>query len=237
MEDSGIYKIWRGRPGDAPYAISVLNNDHPKVDGVKHQFAQSWKHPGPVPTVTRVLQVRNTAEIYRRYEAYRRDKGNEVRRWHGTSLSSRCSFGILPDQPPCSNADCAVCNILATSFDIRRAGTSSTGGQRMALRYGEGLYFSKTSSKSNDYAANSERRVAGHRGQCRVMFLCKVALGSVYETTRDRIDDVQPILDRNDSIVGLTTDDGGALNYDEAVVYDPSAAIPSYLVVYRIPNP
>ena len=38
-----------------------------------------------------------------------------------------------------------------------------------------------------------------------------------------------------DSIVGLCTADGGALNYEETVVYRTAAAIPSYLIVYRIP--
>ena len=38
-----------------------------------------------------------------------------------------------------------------------------------------------------------------------------------------------------DSIVGLCTADGGALNYEETVVYRNAAAIPSYLIVYRIP--
>jgi len=234
--DADTYKIWRGRASDPPYAIAVLNNSHPKVPGVKEQFLASWKHPGPKPTVTRVLQVRNAKEIYGTYAKYRFAKGNEDRRWHGTALSPRCSFGIDPDQPPCAYPDCAVCNILARSFDLARAGSSLPGGQRMRLRYGPGLYFSKCSSKSNDYALHSERKFDKHRGTYRVMFLCKVAQGNVYRTKEPTIDDVQPIL-RNDyhSVVGLTQDHGGALNYEETVVYDKNAAIPSYLLVYRLP--
>ena len=230
---SDIEKIWRGRPQDPHYTLSVLCRSHPKVQGIKQQFLRSWLHPGVAPTVVRVLQVRNSSEIYHCYEEYRRDRGEERRRWHGTSLSSRCSFGIDPEQPPCSYADCAVCSICARSFDINRAGSSSAGGQRMRLRYGNGLYFSKCSSKSNDYAANSERVYKGER--FRVMFLSKVALGRAYETTADLIDDLQPILQDYDTIIGLTTKDGGQLNYQETVVYDDTAAIPSYLVVYRLP--
>jgi hypothetical protein len=40
---------------------------------------------------------------------------------------------------------------------------------------------------------------------------------------------------RYDSVVGLPVQDGGALNHEEAVVYAEAAAIPSYLIVYRLP--
>ncbi len=43
------------------------------------------------------------------------------------------------------------------------------------LRYGRGLYFSKVSSKANDYADATERQFP--HGTFRAMFLCKVALG------------------------------------------------------------
>lgn len=229
---TGIYKTFRGRAGEPQYTISVLNNTHPKVDGVKRQFDASWEHPGPKPTVVRVLQVRNAGEIYDCYRQYARCKGGEARRWHGTSL--RCSFGINIEQPPCADPHCAVCSIFARSFDVAHAGTSAVGGQRRALRYGPGLYFSKCSSKSNDYAQTSERQSAGHR--YRVMFLCRVSLGRVYHARQAEIPDISGIINplAYDSIVGLTTDEGGSLNYEETVVYSGHAAIPSYLVVYRL---
>jgi len=234
-DDQLIERIWRGRPTDPPYEISVLNNAHPKVDGIKQQFRESWLHPGPVPSVVRVLQVRNAAHVYGRYAAYRNGKpASEVRRWHGTALGQYCSFGVDPNQPPCAYPECSVCNIFAQSFDLSRAGSSATGGRRMQLRYGDGLYFSKCSSKSNDYAALSERNRTGRA--YRVMFLCKVTLGRRFDTADDAISDIQPVLDQGyDSVAGLTTDQGGQLNYEETVVYHPSAAIPSYLVIYRLP--
>ena len=59
------------------------------------------------------------------------------------------------------------------------------------FRYGRGLYFSKVSSKSNDYAAASERRDPHslQRGAYRLMFLCKVAAG---EATRAKCPTSQP---------------------------------------------
>ena len=68
----------------------------------------------------------------------------------------------------------------------------------MNLRYGEGMYFSQTSSKSNDYNAGSEttctfnssqrganKRRRGGTVQRRCMLLCKVALGRLFIAQND----------------------------------------------------
>ena len=39
----------------------------------------------------------------------------------------------------------------------------------------------------------------------------------------------------HDSVVGETKVKGGALNYDELVVYAEAAALPQYLIVYSLP--
>ena len=47
------------------------------------------------------------------------------------------------------------------------------------LRFGNGLYFSSSSGKSNDYAGGSQETNNG--GQVlRMLMLCKVVLGRVY---------------------------------------------------------
>ena len=74
-------------------------------------------------------------------------------------------------------------------------------------------------------------------------FLCKVALGASLCTRLDRLDERQvdgEIRGRGrggqfDSVTGLTTADGGALNFEENVTYSEAAAIPSYLIVYKMP--
>ena len=38
-----------------------------------------------------------------------------------------------------------------------------------------------------------------------------------------------------DSVVGLTTANGGSLEHEENVLYEEAAAIPSYLIVYKLP--
>jgi len=107
----------------------------------------------------------------------------------------------------------------------------------MALRYGRGVYTSRTSSKANDYAIGSDR------GGVRVMFLCKVLLGQPLKVKEDRLNEAYVdahIAARGqggqfDSVLGLKLGaDGGSLNYEENVVYAVDQALPSYVIVYRL---
>jgi hypothetical protein len=128
-----------------------------------------------------------------------------------------------------------VCNICRTGFALDRAG--ATGGQRMSLRYGSGLYFSDTSGKSNDYnqASERERTIAVHGPTpWRCMFLCQVVAGKTHRTTDAQILEPQIeelLADGYDSVTGEV---GPNLNYDEIVVYDEAAAVPNYLIVYAL---
>lgn len=72
----------------------------------------------------------------------------------------------------------------------------------------------------------------------RCMFLCKVAQGAVHQTQNDYLeeDEVQEVIaGGKNSVVGESMAHGGAINYEETVVYQNEAAIPSYLIVYRLP--
>jgi len=136
---------------------------------------------------------------------------------------------------------CAVCSITAQAFQLCHAGGGPLSPAFLsgALRYGRGLYFSRTSSKSHSYGGASERERSGFR--YRVAFLCKVALGTALDTraatlTEPEIDAAVVARGRGggyDSVLGLTVADGGQLNYEENVLYTEAAAIPSYLIVYR----
>jgi len=232
-----VSTVWRGRPGGPSYTISVLTNQHPKYQGVKDQVIASWTAPGPKPTVQRVLQIRNPEPIFDRYCAYRRGRHvwHEERRFHGTGMA--CSFAIDSNQKPCEDPHCAVCSICAQAFSMARAGGGPNAALMPAgLRYGRGLYFSRTASKSNDYAFETERRLP--HGRHRVLFLCKVCVGRQHRTKEASLEqaEVDQLLGSGqaDSVTGLTKADGGALNYEENVVYDESAAIPSYLIVYKL---
>ena len=254
VDDSGMVdRVWSGRDGEAPYVISMLTNRHPKYKGIKDQFLATWLHDGAKPTVMRIYQVRNPRQVFTTYSSYKdslaasaagsdiRSAVNETRRWHGTSMSASCSFGIDINQRPCTDPACAVCTICATSFNLKHSGRAALGGSaRRNLRYGRGLYFSRVSSKSNDYNESTERHVP--QGRTRIMFLCKVALGAEWKVTEAdlREQDIDANVaargygGRAHSVTGLTVGDGGALNYEENVVYANDAAIPSYLIVYRL---
>ena len=39
-------QVFKGRPGEPKYTISVLTNQHPKYEKIKEQVRDSWKHPG-----------------------------------------------------------------------------------------------------------------------------------------------------------------------------------------------
>jgi hypothetical protein len=242
MLRSWVSKVWSGRPGEEPYTLSLLTNQFPKYQGLKDQFVRSWDHDlGPdqrLPTVLRIYQVRNSSAVYETYCDYKaqleaaRGDANEKRLFHGTSLDPSCSFGISQTQPPCSSPHCAVCNICEASFDLSRAGGGGSLAWGGVQRYTPGLYFSRTSSKSNDYAAGS------NRDGVRAMFLCRVLVGNSLRTPESELDEADLELafgtGSYDSVEGLSTSQGGLLNHPETVVFRAEAAIPSYLVVYQL---
>jgi hypothetical protein len=194
-----VSRVWRGREEQVPYTLSVLTEDNPKFGSVAAQFEQAWKHPGTKPIVVRVLQVRNPQPLFDRYVSHAaflgqrtQGKSTEERRFHGTTMAPSCSFGIEVDQAPCKEADCAVCSICASAFDLIRSGTGPNATAATVatlpsggLRYGRGLYFSKVSSKSNDYAEKTEREQRPHK--LRLMFMCKVSLGQVHVTSEKHL--------------------------------------------------
>ena len=118
--------------------------------------------------------------------------GNVRSRFHGTSQHQECSFGSNPAIPPCDRSDCRVCNICRTSFSLEYS--AQNGALRMSLRYGRGLYFSATSSKSHDYNGASQKllRTGDNKRQMfawRSMFLCSVTIGKPYSTKKGQLPD------------------------------------------------
>lgn len=225
----GVERIYKDSTTANAATVRVLKKSHPKYAGVRRQFLESWCHPFNVsgrPIVQRVLQIRNPFEVYARYERYKaalqRKHGmtNEVRRFHGTRLG--CEFGVNPNCGLCQQPGevCAVCSLIRGGLDKSKV----TGSWQ---RFGRGFYFSQTSSKANDYVKMecAKKRMHGKK-ELKIIFLCKVALGSSYTTTTDRTDLQAPPCGK-DSVVGEASV-SGSLNYNETVVYREDAAIPSY---------
>jgi len=198
---------------------------------VVSQFQQNWKHPSPCPTVRAIYKVISSQQIVDRYENYRsaveergnfvatgQPFGNERRRWHGTTRE--CTLGDKECNKFCSSDSCSLCNIIRTSFDLKMFGKHKGWG-----RYGSGIYTSATSSKSNDYSENRQTAV---RSPWKAVLLNKVVVGKGFriKTNSDKLT-APPA--GYDSVLGEV---GVVLNYDELVVYNNDAVIPSYLVMY-----
>ncbi len=89
---------------------------------------------------------------------------------------------------PCQHGECALCNICCTGFNALFANSRFPG------RYGSGLYFSATSSKSHDYAHGAERAEdevgtgaaggAARGGRMRALLVCEVLAGATFETQK-----------------------------------------------------
>jgi len=93
-------------------------------------------------------------------------------------------------------------------------------------RFGAGIYTSSTSSKSNDYSYNDDIT-----SDWKALLLNKVAVGKGKKLTQDDPTLTAPPGD-HDSVLAEVVP-GGALDYDELVVYNNNAARPSYLVMYQ----
>lgn len=225
--EPGVDRVFIGATGD--YTAHLLVPSHTKYISVNRQFLQFWqKDDGKFPgTVERIYWIRVNPVIQSTFEEVVKTVGNVRRRFHGTSQSPNCHFGVDPACPPCSGEDCSVCSICRNSFDIKRAGTARGRQLTGFSRYGPGIYFARASGKSNDYNELSAK--SKDNKTWKSMFLCNVALGNQFITSAEHLtlDKYPPV--GTDSITGVK---GGGLNYSENVIYDGTHAVPAYLIVY-----
>lgn len=129
---------------------------------LEEQFTKKWLHTTNIPTVKEILELFPPQFVCDRYNKYQNDlekrgkftsvtrknkllaPGNECRRFHGTSME--CSLGINGNTILCNSTTCRVCLIARNSFSMAAAQSNHAWS-----RFGRGLYFTSTSSKSNDY--------------------------------------------------------------------------------------
>jgi len=110
-----------------------------------------------------------------------------------------------------------MCRIIESSFQLARAGERTNFG-----RFGEGIYTSATSSKSNDY-------YGGSASPNRAVLLNDVVMGKTIKLTTNTPNLTEPPAGY-DAVIG---EPGGDLNYDESIVYTNDAIRASYLIVYN----
>ncbi|RGB33356.1 hypothetical protein C1646_654462 [Rhizophagus diaphanus] len=233
---------WVNENGPCIFKLSKQGN---KFKDISNQFMSSWKHENKaIPEIHTIYKIFPEKQIISRYNNYRdyienlrrlegrpfpkgdgrvMTKGNEQRRFHGTRM--KCLLGIQTDML-CPDMNCAVCRIITEGYKLIYAKTSRFKYQK----FGDGIYFSSTSSKSDDFNKKSMKYYNGVN--YKVMFLNKVVVGRAFELTQEKRTLTGPPINY-DSVVG---EPSTLLYYDELVVYDESACIPQYLVVYKLPK-
>ncbi|GBC08148.1 hypothetical protein RclHR1_07930005 [Rhizophagus clarus] len=234
-----ICEEWVNENGPCIFKLSKQGN---KFKDISNQFISSWKHKKKaIPEIHTIYKIFPNEQIISRYNNYRDSieslrrlegrpfpkgngrvmtKGNEQRRFHGTRM--KCLLGIETDTL-CSDMTCAVCRIITEGYKLMYAKTSRFKYQR----FGDGIYFSSTSSKSDDFNRES---LKNHNGvNYKVMFLNKVVVGRAFELIQEVRNLKGPPINY-DSVVG---EPSASLYYDELVVYNESACIPQYLIVYE----
>jgi len=186
-----------------------------------------------------VVGIRPPRYVLDRYNKYRaalerrgkfsrrgRAKGNECRRWHGTPHDYCKLLGdALSDKGRCDDTSCAICSIVSTGF--RKPAFNLFSFQR----FGYGIYFSATSSKSDDYTGRNGSNLPTAKSGRKAILLCKVAAGR-----GAKVPIPMPLATAApmgfDSVIGDPRCYLG-LNFDELVVYNSAAVVPAYVIVYE----
>ncbi|RIA97887.1 hypothetical protein C1645_751053 [Glomus cerebriforme] len=231
---------------NAPCILKLPQNAD-KYKDVHNQFVLAWKHPHKqVPPIHAIWKIYCSNLLNSQYNAYRTEvekiqrlegkpfpkgdgrrtmsAGNEQRRFHGTKMS--CQIGLQRSKV-CDDNQCSVCAIIKEGYKLKYVGTGTISAAFQ--RFGSGIYFSGTSSKSDDY---NEGSLVNYMGEnYKVMLLNKVVVGKGHALTRDAMTLMSPP-DGHDSVLGEPSANGN-LNYDEVVVYKEAASIPQYLIVYK----
>ncbi|KAH0584894.1 hypothetical protein H2248_008172 [Termitomyces sp. 'cryptogamus'] len=172
--------------GQGPILVQIPRG-HKMYKSVREQFTKSWRHPKKnCPAVKGIYRIILSESSRQAYEAYRasvevrghftaqgKSAGNQNRRWHGTQR--QCDVGDNGKTSLCQQGNCAMCSIIKTSFQVKRAQGNISFG-----RFGAGIYTSSTSSKSDDYSSNGSTR------NSKAMFLSYVVVGKGHKLTKDQ---------------------------------------------------
>ncbi|CAJ0826972.1 14076_t:CDS:2 [Entrophospora sp. SA101] len=221
-----------------------LSETSEKYNKIGMQFLLGWKHPDKKsPEISSIHAICCSGFMVNRYNTYR-DKvekkhqlegqvspednskmsaGNERLRFHGTG--TQCLIGISDDGVVCDDSECSTCCIIRKGYKLKFI-KKSNGFKR----FGNGIYFSATSSKSDDYNFGSQKSFNG--AKYKTMLLNKVVVGNGRQLifNNDKLN--KPPHGYN-SVLGEPNLMGN-LNYDEVVVYKEKACIPQYLIVYKL---
>jgi hypothetical protein len=145
--------------------VVPLDPKSPKYSELKNQFESKWLKTTNINDIASICEITVSQSVKDKYLKYRDamdDKlkknniksfksfagpGNELRRFHGCTQT--CLLGMPKGTSNiCRNGSngCNVCGIIENGFLISKSGKNFGW-----LRFGNGVYLSATSGKSNDY--------------------------------------------------------------------------------------
>jgi hypothetical protein len=168
------------------------------------KFRSSWKM-GTCPRVKAVYKVVESASFLRPYDKYKKRVGNEHFRYHGTGRA--CKLGSPGVTKLCNLPNCAICNILRTSYKISLAKTSGA--------FGPGVYTSSAANKAYSYA-----------GATGVLLLNKLALGKIRQV--NGFNEVLSLPTGYDSVEYKRQNN----TLNETMVYSNDAIRPVFMLVF-----
>uniref|UniRef100_A0A0E0KX68 C2H2-type domain-containing protein n=1 Tax=Oryza punctata TaxID=4537 RepID=A0A0E0KX68_ORYPU len=197
--------------------VSELGAEDTSRNIISIIFQSSWlKKQSPVCAIDRILKVHNAARTLARFDDYRDAvKAKAHRHLHprctadGNELlrfhcaTLSCDLGLHGATHLCDHHSCAACSVIRHGF---RPPTPGAGIRTMA-----------TSGRAHD-AVVSE-------GDRRAMLVCRVIAGRV------RREEPAAPEDEYDSVAG--TAPGLYSNLDDLDVFNPTAILPCFVVVYR----
>ncbi|EED81335.1 predicted protein [Postia placenta Mad-698-R] len=104
--------------------IMEIPQGHVTWKQVETKFNKSWRPPNKIikPTIRHIYKIVESAMFLNPYNTYRKRIGNECFRYHGTTRL--CQLGNTGQTTLCNLPECAVCNILRTSFSVELANPS-----------------------------------------------------------------------------------------------------------------
>uniref|UniRef100_A0A0E0DKI4 C2H2-type domain-containing protein n=1 Tax=Oryza meridionalis TaxID=40149 RepID=A0A0E0DKI4_9ORYZ len=205
------------------HAVSELGAEDTSRNIISIIFQSSWlKKQSPVCAIDRILKVHNAARTLARFDDYRAAvkakarrhprctaDGNELLRFHCATLS--CDLGLHGATHLC-DLSCAACAIIRHGF---RPPAPGAGIRTMA-----------TSGRAHDAVVSS-----GSEGDRRAMLVCRVIAGRVKREEAAATEEEEEEEEEYDSVAGTTP--GLYSNLDELDVFNPTAILPCFVVVYR----
>ncbi|CAM9505830.1 unnamed protein product [Ectocarpus sp. 4 AP-2014] len=218
--------------GSSESALRMLEDNGTEYNALRNLFNARWIKPPPAKGVSieRIFSIQVSREVRDKHERYKGMFGNLCQRFHGTSCDEGCNFMVDPQggQVPCGKSSCSVCNICKLGFKLGPNVAGMVRATGFPRWYGEGIALTSVSSEANDYASGSAKKI-GIASELRCMFVASVAVGRAFKTESTRFPANQYPPPGYQSVVGEV---GQGLNFDEFVVYNEEAALPTHLIVY-----